>query len=826
MPGWLAWLVNHRLRWAVLTAAAAAGFAAAAFLVFDPGIPRLIVGVLALVAAIAHPVVRLTAEAPAQAGSAWRRVGRWILLIVLSLLALVGAIVGAAVILGRALANRVDPLELWWLDAGLIGLCAVAFGLVLWWCRGFQFGVLGLDMHHRWVSTIVALVIVAAGLYWLDQRDVPGELHRSARQQARQAGAGLYDLVLVVDPADPVSRDLILAARRDIAERKDNRLFTPPTLNVPYNVAYGLAVPQPRHGDDPLWRLIEPPTADAYELADSLARIPLSEGGGASGAPSYGRLLADVLVDQKVRWRRGAQRGIAFALRDLPSVPELDGYLPRPGAVIASADDATKSCSTFLGAQTALGYDGDDSSQPVAWGAALAAHCRRREEHRAWEDDGRPAASQPKPPVALYVLTGEVRGTRARRWWTWARALDGRFDRPPLRVDGSGGRHADAEQLLRDARDLHLGVPTGDLAYLTQVFRPHLHFDTSEKFFPLDVDWLLTSGATEDDPHRICDHRDGKDDCEEISGPQDMTGQLDEYLDLVGGSRSGRDTEGRPTGPERMYVHVLEHEGTVYLDYWWFLRFNTSPWQSELNCLPGLTLAALSCHDHEGDWEGVTVELELINENVLPDPYGLNNVIPRAVVYEAHGHRARWLWEDVDLGADPDSYATHPVVYSAAGSHASYPAGCRSGCSQTLSNHSTPDGTFDGGTDWPYNDRTKCETSQRDPSTQALVGPCLLALPSTRDGRLGVLWNAFPGVWGAASCTWVGKACSLVDGPKTPSRQDRFITPWSSSKGNTRRLARYRRNYGKPIEADAPRWPPDPWPPPAGAPQPATPEIP
>jgi hypothetical protein len=827
-PERLTWHTPHPLRWALLTAGVAGGSALLAFQL-DPGVLRLVVGAAALFAGVAHPVVRVTTPAPPIDRRWWVRLLLWGLQILLSLLALAGIIVGLAVILGRALAGRTDPLPVWWLGVGVVGLCLVEFVLLLWWCRGFQFGVLELDKHRRWVSTVSALVIVAGGLFWLDQREQPDVRNLDETQQARQAGTGLYDIVLVVDPADPVSRNLILAARRDIAAGKANRLFTPPTLTVPYNVAYGLAIPQPRHGDDALWRLIEPPTGDAYELADSLARIPLPDDGSASGAASYGRLLADMLVTDKVRWRSGAQRGVAFALRHLPSVRELDGYLPKPGAVIATADDATKSCSTYLDTQTPPSYDADDSSQPVAWGAALAAHCQRRGQYREWEDHGRPAAEKATPPVALYVLTGEVRGVRAKRWWTWARALDGRFDRPPLSVDSSGVQHADAEQLLRNARDLHLGVPTGDLASLTKVFRPHLHFDSDEKFLPVDVDWVLTKEATRDNPHQVCDQRDGRDDCEAISGLEGLTGQLDEYIDLVGGSRGGLGAEAKGGGPARMYVHVLERGKMLYLDYWWFLRFNGSPWQSELNCLPGLTLAALSCHDHEGDWEGVTVALELINPNVLPDPYGLNNVIPKNVVYEAHGNRARWKWEDVDLGADPDSYATHPVVYSAAGSHASYPAGCKADCTQSLSNHATPDGTFDGGKAWPYNGRDTCETSQEDPETQALLGPCLLGLPSTRDGRLGVLWNAFPGQWGGASCTWIGKVCSLVPGPDTPSRQGRFKAPWAVSKKSTlgvrKKLARYRDAYGAPVEADEPRWPPPRWPPPDGAPQPATPEL-
>ena len=66
-----------------------------------------------------------------------------------------------------------------------------------------------------------------------------------------------------------------------------------------------------------------------------------------------------------------------------------------------------------------------------------------------------------------------------------------------------------------------------------------------------------------------------------------------------------------------MYVHIKEISGRLYLGYWWFLPFNVSPWRSDVNCLPGFTFSGLTCHDHDGDWEGVTVELSLHRKPLL-----------------------------------------------------------------------------------------------------------------------------------------------------------------------------------------------------------------
>jgi VPS62-like protein len=776
-------LLTHRLRWVVFTALVAAAWGWLAF--DDPrSTGRVGLAAGAVVAAVAFPITWWRATAPAEQGAWPRRLGRFGVLVALSLLALGGGVVGAAVLLGWAIAGSTKALSVTWLYVGLAVLLGLVWVLAAWWARAFDRVVLLRHDRLRW-SVLVGLAAMAGVLAWLDLRPVPGEIDRERRAQlARQAGSGRYDLLLVVDPADRAGRRLIRAARRDLAAGRGDRLFARPPGTVRYDVAYGLAVPEPRRGRDPLWRLIEPPTNDGRELSDSLARVRIRAGAPASA--SYGRLLADTLVDERVRWRGGAQRGVAFILEDLPSLAQLDRYLARPGDAIPPSADPTTACVRFLAGRASF-ESIDPPSKPAGWGDALADHCRRRAVYRLWEEEGRPAGArvEPLPPVALHVLTGESRRSRATRWRTWSRALDGGFDRLSL----ARGR-ADAERLLLEARGLHTGVPVGDLADLAGAFRPHLLFDAEEGFFPLDVDWLLTRGGV----HQVCDRTGrGRDNCEDVSGPLGLVGALDEYIDFAGGGRLGRDLAGGDAGPARMYVHIREVDGKLYLGYWWFFRFNSSPWRPEVNCLPGLSLSGLSCHDHEGDWEGVTVVLD-------------EDRAPEAVVYEAHGRPIRWRWEDVERVADRRRpSAGHPVVYVAAASHASYPAGCRRDeCDQRLAGSGLGDGGFDGSVPWPFNDDASCDRDQLAPDATKL-GPCLIALPSTRDGELGVLWNAFPGAWGKATCTRVGKVCAQVDGPRSPGSQGRFKNPRSAKDGSIKALKRFRRAYGRPASGERAR---------------------
>ena len=98
------------------------------------------------------------------------------------------------------------------------------------------------------------------------------------------------------------------------------------------------------------------------------------------------------------------------------------------------------------------------------------------------------------------------------------------------------------------------------------------------------------------------------------------------------------------------YGRVLERDGWLVLQYWFFYCFND--WRSGFNGL----------NDHEGDWEMVTIYL-------YPNQAG--DWQPEWVAYAMHefeGDDQRRRWDDPEV----ERAGEHPVIYAAAGSHASY----------------------------------------------------------------------------------------------------------------------------------------------------------
>ncbi len=760
---------------------------------FDDDPVRIAGAVVALLAAGAYAVLRTATPEPQEAPELPERLARFALFTVLGLIAFATAFVAGATLLGLAVEDRRSPIDRFWLDAGVVVLALVVLWLAAATVRSFwkvvlrvrpRFSVTAtfrraprtpreLRLPPFLVSFVFAVPFVLVGGCALSARDTPRETDVESHDVVVRRIKGEYDLLLVIDPGDPLGRRLIKVARSERHAGRLRSLFQPTVDADRFDLAVGIAVPRRPEGGRTLWRLVESPTTDYRELQKSLAAIPLE---GAEPSPgSYGRVLVDSL--RKIKWRTDADRGVAFLLDDLPTTEQLDSYFPAGTSreTVAPWTRAATACDELMKSRQTLTVS-KSGAAPIAWEEALGHGCAAAGD---W-------------PLALHTITGDTDVDDDARWMTWTRALDGRFE---SRAFGDV-EPAEAEWALREAGDAHTGRPVGGLEQVVREFRPLLRFDGGERLRPVDVDWLFEH-APQGSNHQVCDHHAGPDACETLDRESDLAGSLDEYISLGSRARGGVDLAvDRPGSVERMYVHARVRQDKLYLGYWWFIPYNSSPWRSELNCLPGFTFADLSCFDHQGDWEGATVIAGIKEDRRYIDPYRLDNLEPEAVLYDSHGTSYRWDWSQLDRVPGPSGDETRPVVFVAAGSHASYPAGCRRiRCEQGLAKGSLGEGRFDGLGDWKFNQDDACFDDQIDSEGQR-SGPCLIALPTSRDGKHGALWNAFPGRWGAAVCSFVGKFCYQTDGPRSPSRQNRFRTPWNKqAAGDPDELRRYRRAY-------------------------------
>ena len=203
-----------------------------------------------------------------------------------------------------------------------------------------------------------------------------------------------------------------------------------------------------------------------------------------------------------------------------------------------------------------------------------------------------------------------------------------------------------------------------------------------------------------------------------------------------------------------IYYHVTQSNDRYYIDYWFFYRFNHFA-RSEpgLSCRSQFARVNDICDEHQGDWEGVTAVTQPDSQTKLD-----------YVVYAAHKGTFRYAAAQLQVRG-----GTHPVVYVANGSHASYPQPCPSSCSQPPGNAQfglvdLPEGAFDGKAEWARNGDA-CPANQ--------PGSCLISL-------YGQPWVTWAGQWGAGCGSACGSAID-ADSPASPGRQARYQTPWCSS---------------------------------------------
>ena len=103
--------------------------------------------------------------------------------------------------------------------------------------------------------------------------------------------------------------------------------------------------------------------------------------------------------------------------------------------------------------------------------------------------------------------------------------------------------------------------------------------------------------------------------------------------------------------PDYAYYFRTAHQGSyLTLQYWFFYAYND--WATTFG----------GFNDHEGDWEGIQLFFELDGGSRPAEP-------PAYICYLGHHSRITKPWHHPDI----QRTNTHPHVYVAAGSHASYP---------------------------------------------------------------------------------------------------------------------------------------------------------
>ena len=292
-------------------------------------------------------------------------------------------------------------------------------------------------------------------------------------------------------------------------------------------------------------------------------------------------------------------------------------------------------------------------------------------------------------------------------------------------------------------------------------FRPALFFDRDERDQPVDIGDADLRGCTTG--------LSGAPDCSDPLGPTDSLSSY-AYIKVRGTERPRSQP---PGGPESAYYfHALTRGSRVYLDYWWFLEHNPSPFGRSLLCGQGLRILGEACGEHAGDWEGITVVLvpcgDAASDETTCEAAGEYRYRIAEVLYAQHDKVVAYSWGALEAAWSKPEYAEwsqnargRPLVFGALDSHASYALPCSVKCPQVV--RAALRERRNGGLHWTNNGDASCGSD------------CLQALPSV-NGEPSA-WNAFPGPWGPQYCILFGSYCDIRPSPEAPAFQQRYKEP-------------------------------------------------
>jgi hypothetical protein len=421
-------------------------------------------------------------------------------------------------------------------------------------------------------------------------------------------------------------------------------------------------------------------------------------------------------------------------------------------------------------ADHALVLDVDGTPATVADPLGLPQVAGGEGEIRRWRRIAAAAAPLGTPAFALLQTIDHQRIAR------WNRALGEGGGALSIQREGS--------QALTDTA-FHAAT-TGttaqqDLA-LAFRYRPILLFDGREpQDRPVDVESIFAAGRM-----HLCHDDATRTECATVSHASQLENGLTHlHIDLPRPRKLEHDRtpvdpdqlDGHPPpGPtadtsSAIYVHPVprkEHgRQMLYLDYWWYLPDNPAGTAEGATCGAGLAIPGITCFDHESDWEGVTV----VVDRTEAQPALV------AVQYAQHDSVIRYSWDQLRAIWDTAGYseftrgiddaADRPLVFSARGTHASYPQRCSQGCEETA--NGLGEQPHRGNDPWPGDYARACT-----------VATCLRPLPTRDHGSEPALWDAYTGTWGRRHCV-LHYICDSNAGPHSPGQQGRYQEPWRFS---------------------------------------------
>jgi len=308
-------------------------------------------------------------------------------------------------------------------------------------------------------------------------------------------------------------------------------------------------------------------------------------------------------------------------------------------------------------------------------------------------------------------------------------------------------------------------INQNDLLSWGMAYRPALMFDSTEHYRPITVDSLLAEGDHQRcDWYQEVDPTTGQpfdlDDCHDISSVPQLTSPLDNPPITYITSTLAVWAAGNGTGASDYYAALCASENQSYdptatgaprdcgdvdgvyydfgqslhgyrfLDYWFFYRYNSRSWDY-----------------HEGDWEGVTVELAP-NAPAIPSETNSSYVV--GVIFWAHGHGVYRLHQDLQWCIDGASVAStdcstskqssHVAAFVASGTHATYEQAC-----DDETNHcwnprlnTNNESSHSGSIGWIGNATGQCASSSHE---------CVYPLTDF-DGTALEPWLSWTGRWG------------------------------------------------------------------------------